>query len=57
MKILITMFFISLFLVVLPFIISGFLYKYYPKSKLANFCRRNIVSDVDMDKYDNYPLD
>lgn len=50
MKILILMFFIGLFLVVLPFIISELLYKYFPKSKLSNFCRIHIVSEVDMDE-------
>jgi hypothetical protein len=51
MIIFITFVLISLFLVAFPLFFSKFLFRKYPKSKLANFFREHIVSDVDMDEY------
>jgi hypothetical protein len=42
---------LTLLLVVFPLLFSKFLFKNYSKSKLADFFRKHIVSDIDMDEY------
>jgi hypothetical protein len=37
---------------VVSILVARVTYKYYPKSKLANFFRKHIISDVDMEDYD-----
>jgi hypothetical protein len=37
---------------VVPILIARMAYKWCPNSKLANFFRKYIISDVDMDDYD-----
>jgi len=46
----IIIFLISLSLLGFPILVSEFLYNHYPNSKMAKFCRKHIVSDVDMDE-------
>lgn len=36
---------------ILFFILVNYILKKYPKSKLSNFFRRNIVSDIDEEPY------
>lgn len=35
----------------LTFVLANFTLRKYPKSKLANFFRKNIVSDIDEEPY------
>ena len=37
---------------ILPILVANFTYKRYPNSKLANFFRKYIVSDKDLEDYD-----
>lgn len=37
---------------IVPILVARMTYKYYPNSKLANFFRKYIVSDEDLEDYE-----
>ncbi len=44
--------FIMIIISVVPILLARMAYKWYPKSKLANFFRKHIISDEDLEDYD-----